>query len=480
MPELIGQHEDILMDLELLKRYSQEKEVLSDSQKEDLKRVPKAKRKEREEEILKEQERAKKERLRIRTLELEDKVKRSDLPPDITGEILEMLSYAKDRNMTFIYSVEKKIEALEVKIKEAEIQKAKEEEKQMQAIQNATMAGVAVVAGMALAPFVQVRFDKEEFEKRSEAFYEEKILTELVAAATKPIKAVEPKREYPKKTGSMYSKSHYELEKKHKSELMDILVKDVQKAEKVKQTPEEIIKSFEQMPVVKQRAAIRAIRVQNPALAARQDMEKKLEEKATIDKGIALLKRKHAIREAKLKRVMDRRLQQAEQALKRDRVQTKGPRIAARPTNEKPAVVKEISPAAKQAELAPTAVKEEKKGISARLMKVEQVADKKDNLKGISAALAAAEQAKIQEAAERVRAESQGKFNADDRVLKPLTPEQKDRIREVVKSKDTTNQNFWRNSEEVNGAEAIIRGKDLKSREYWQNAVQRKRYKEAG
>ena len=476
MPELIGQHEDILMDLELLKRYSQEKEVLSDNQKDSLKRLPKAKRDERKEEILKEQERAKKERLRIRTLELEDKVRRSDLPPDITGEILEMLAYAKDRNMTFIYSVEKKIEALEVKIKEAEIQKAQEEEKQMKAIQNATMAGVAVVAGMALAPYVQVRFDKEEFEKRSEAFYEEKILTELVTAATKPIKAVEPKREYPKKTGSMYSKSHYELEKKHKSELMDILVKDVQKAGKAKQTPAEIIKSFEQMPAVKQRAAIRAIRLQNPALAAQQDMEKKLEEKATIDRGIVRLKRHKAIREAKLKRFAERQIRMLQQ----ERIQRKAPRIAARSTNEKPALVKGISPAVKQAEMAPTAVKEEKKGISARLMKVEQVAGKKDNLKGISAALAVAEHTKIQEAADRVRAESQGKFNTDDRVIKPLTPEQNNRIQEIIKSKDTTNPNFWRKGEEVNGVEALIRGKDLKTREYWQNVVKRKQYKEAG
>ena len=475
MPELIGQHEDILMDLELLKRYSQEKETLSDAQNDRLKRLPKAKREARKEEILKKQERERKERLRIRTLELEDKVRQSDLPPDITNEILDMLSYAKERNMTFIYSVEKKIEALEVKIKEAEIQKAQEEEKQMKAIQHATMVGAAVAVGVALAPYVQVRFDKEEFEKKSEDFYESKILPELLAATVMPMSA---ERTYPQKRGSVYSKAHYELAEKHKNELMDILVRDVQKSGTAHKTPEEIIKAFEKMPAVKQRSAIRTIRKQNPVLAARQDAEKKMEEKMTIDRGIIRLRRKHELRKIKLEKFRERQMQKLAQNLGKDRVQTKGPRIAERATNEKPALVKEVSPAVKQAQMAPTAVKEEKKGISARLMKVEQLSDKKEGLKGISAALAAAEQNKVQEAAERVRAESQKIFNPDDRVIKPLTPEQNSRIQEIVKGQETARPDFWRKDEKANGAEALIRGKDTKSREYWQNFAKR-RYEKA-
>ncbi|MDY6407578.1 MAG: hypothetical protein SPL08_02585 [Pseudomonadota bacterium] len=450
MPELLGQHEDILTDIKLLKLYSQEEETLSDAQKAHLNRLPKSKRSARKEEILRNQEREKKERLRIRTLELEDKVKKSDLPSDITGEILEMLAYAKERDMTFMYSVEKKIEALEVKIHEAEIQKAQEEEKQMKALQNAAMVGTAVVAGMALAPFVQVRYNKEEFEKQTVSVYEEKVLKELATAIQKPIVPLEPKRTYPKKQGDLYGKSHYKLAQKQEEELMDILVRDVQKSGKTKQTREEIIQSFEQMPEVKKRATRRAIRLKNPELAARQDAEKKLEEKATIDRGIVRLKRKHAIREEKLKRAMERRRQQLNQnlILRVQRVQNKEPRITARSTTQRPPLVKGISPAAKQAQMAPTAMKEEKKGISARLLKVEQRASEKGEMKGISAALAAAEQQKIQEAKERVVAESKGKFNPDERVIKPLNPEQKSRIETLVKGKKTTSPEFWRKAAE--------------------------------
>ena len=115
-----------------------------------------------------------------------------------------------------------------------------------------------------------------------------------------------------------------------------------------------------------------------------------------------------------------------------------------------------IDAAAKQAELAPTAVKEEKKGISARLMKVEQLTGKKDEPKGISAALAAAEQQKIQEAKERVVAESKGKYNPADRVMKPLNPEQESRI------------------------ETLVKGKESATRKYWRQAAARRQYKKAG
>jgi len=315
------------------------------------------------------------------------------------------------------------------------------------------------VAGLALAPYVQVRFDKEEFEKRSEKFYEEKLLPELVMAAAKPIVPVELKRTYPKKTGSMYSKAHYDLEKRHEDELMDLLVERVQTEQKAKkqtvQSREEIIANFEKLAEVKKRSIINSLLKQNPEVAKRQTRETKQEEKQTIDKNIIRQRRKKQAKKQKRERSLTKQPKQRNEELKKDRVQRKDPRIAARPTNEKPVEVKHISPAVKQAELAPTAVKEEKKGISARLMKVEQLTGKKDAPKGISAALAAAEQQKVQEAKERVVAESKGKFNPADRVMKPLNPEQESRI------------------------ETLVKGKETKSPEFWRQAAARKQYKEA-
>jgi len=215
-----------------------------------------------------------------------------------------------------------------------------------------------------------------------------------------------------------------------------VLVQDVQKAGETKKTPKEIIASFESMPEVKKRFTLKALRLKNPELAAKQDEEKRLEEKATIDKNIIRQRRKKAAKAARIERALARKARQAEQTLQKDRIQRKDPRIAARPTNEKPAEVKHISPAVKQAELAPTAVKEEKKGISAQLMKIEQMnqAKEPEKMKGISAALAVAEQQKLQPVQNRVISESRGKFSMHLDESDALTEKQKEKIAAVRKA----------------------------------------------
>ena len=126
----------------------------------------------------------------------------------------------------------------------------------------------AVVAGAVLSPYVPVRYDKEEFEKRSETYLEEKIIPKLAMAAEKPVVPLEPVRTYPKKLGSMYPRSELALKEKHKSEWMDALVKmaqDKAKAEgKVPPTATEIIAAYENSTEMDKKTTIRGLKKKNP------------------------------------------------------------------------------------------------------------------------------------------------------------------------------------------------------------------------
>ena len=305
MQEIIGANDDILFDLEQIKLISQREVRLTGNQKDKVGRLPKKKQEQIKKEILAKKEQEKKTFLRIWTLELEEKVKRSGLPPEITSQILEMTSYAKDRNMTFIYDIERKIEALKEQVKEAERKKVEEAmEKDMAVIGAINTAVVgAVVAGAVLAPHVQVRYDKEEFEKRSETYMEEKVVPRLAMAAEKPIVPLEPVREYKKKQGSQYSESQVALDKKHNDEWMDILVQKTQAEQKAKgqkvQTYAEIVANFSKLSKMEQKTTINGLKRANQKLAARQEQETKANDKAVIEKGIARSLRKYREKEAK-------------------------------------------------------------------------------------------------------------------------------------------------------------------------------------
>ena len=156
MQEIIGQNEDIMFDLEQIKLWTQSEVKLSRAEKEHLDKIPlKKKREQKKEELLKKKEAEKKEFTRIWILELEEKVHASDLPTEIKNQILELTTYARSRDMQFIYDVERKIKEVERQIKEHE---QKEREKATKKIQEAT-AGVAaaVVAGAVLAVLLQER-----------------------------------------------------------------------------------------------------------------------------------------------------------------------------------------------------------------------------------------------------------------------------------------------------------------------------------
>lgn len=306
MQEMVGTYEDILFDLDQIKRLSQEEVSLPRELRERLERLPKKQRENRREEELKKQKEKKKEFLRIWTLEVEQKVQASDLPANIKGQILELTTYAKDRGMTFIYSIERKLETLKVQIQEAQEKKAREDAAFAKNASMEAMAVAAVVGGVALAPFVQVRFNPEDYAKKTESVAE-KAVEELVQGA---VKSVPPERTYPTKTGAKYARSHYELEAKHKAELMDALVRQVQEQQKAQgkpiQSAAEIIKGYQQMPGVKQRATQRSLLAQNPELQKQQAMEKAQAEAVAMVKSIERLRRKHAAKEAKLAKFAQR------------------------------------------------------------------------------------------------------------------------------------------------------------------------------
>lgn len=291
MQEIIGQNEDIMFDLEQIKLWTQSEVKLSRAEKEHLDKIPlKKKREQKKEELLKKKEAEKKEFTRIWILELEEKVHASDLPTEIKNQILELTTYARSRDMQFIYDVERKIKEVERQIKEHE---QKEMEKATKKIQEAT-AGVAaaVVAGAVLGPFIQVRYNEEEFNKKSVETYETKTLDELASAVIKEVKQYN----HPKKQGSQYSQKHGTVMKTQQDEIADIMVRDTQRKQKEAGLPvqdaETIKANIEKMHPVKKRYAEKAIYVQNPELKQRHDEQKKEVASEEILKGIIRAKRR--------------------------------------------------------------------------------------------------------------------------------------------------------------------------------------------
>ena len=478
MQEVIGANDDILFDLEQIKLISQGEVRLTDAQKDKVNRLPRKKQEDVKKEILAKKEQEKKTFLRIWTLELEDKVKKSDLPPEVVSQILEMTSYAKDRNMTFIYDIERKIETLKEQVKEAERKKLEEAMEKDRAVMGAVTGAVigAVVAGAVLSPYVQVRYDKEEFEKRSETYLEEKIIPKLAMAAEKPVVPLEPLRTYPKKLGSMYPRSELALKEKHKSEWMDALVKMVQdKAKAEGKTPPaaaEIIASYENSTEMEKKITNNALKKKNPKLAAQQKQEEKIHDQAVIAKGIERLRRKKAKTAAKIERAQKRQMTQAQQktqgkktkgsgkqiepkqkekearakarekmqqqvALKKARLQSKGPRIAERERTEKPITITKEAEQKTERPQRPVVAKEEEKqlgkvkdfaktpeGMAARTEAVrEQITENKgpERLydKGFSKFLAVAQERvqnqskELSETADKRRQELQEKINKE-------------------------------------------------------------------
>ena len=290
MQELIGKNEDILFDLEQIKLATQEPVQLSCEEKERLETFFPEHKEQEKEKILKKKETERKEFMRIWVLELEEKVHQSDLPIEIKNQILELTTFVRSRDMKFIYDVERKIKEVQRQIKEHE-QKESERKNQEKRNDMAEVAAV-VVGGAVLGPFIHVRYNEEEFNKKIEKTYTDKTLVELAQGQVKEIKQYH----YPKKQGSRYSKKNDDVVQKQQAEIADIMVRDTQRKQKEAGLPvqdaETIKANIEKMHPVKKRYAEKAIYIQNPELKQRHEEQKKEVSSEEILKGVVRAKRR--------------------------------------------------------------------------------------------------------------------------------------------------------------------------------------------
>ena len=290
MQELIGKNEDILFDLEQIKLAMQEPVQLSREEKERLETFFPEHKEQEKEKILKKKETERKEFMRIWVLELEEKVHKSDLPIEIKNQILELTTFARSRDMKFIYDVERKIKEVQRQIKEHE-QKESERKNQEKRNDMAEVAAV-VVGGAVLGPFIHVRYNEEEFNKKIEKTYTDKTLVELAQGQVKEIKQYH----HPKKQGSRYSKKNDDVVQKQQAEIADIMVRDTQRKQKEAGLPvqdaETIKANIEKMHPVKKRYAEKAIYIQNPELKQRHEEQKKEVSSEEILKGVVRAKRR--------------------------------------------------------------------------------------------------------------------------------------------------------------------------------------------
>ena len=191
MQEILGRKEDILFDLDEIKLLAQKPPKLTAEQQRRLNTLPRAERSEARKAYLKQQEDKRKNDLRRWVIEVEDKIRRMDLPSEVKDRILSLTAYMKERNMKLPYDIDRQMDSIERKIQQAERDKAREQAEQMEkaaaGLTTAVMAGTTLAA---VGKYVQVRWDKEEFEHRNKTYYEDRVLTDSLrngATACTPV-----------------------------------------------------------------------------------------------------------------------------------------------------------------------------------------------------------------------------------------------------------------------------------------------------
>lgn len=235
--------------------------------------------------------------IRLLTTELEKELSQLDLPKEVLSQFFNALHSIMEHHKGGDFK--KQLDDLHIVITE-KIQK--EEQLTQQKNQPQTEDHPILIDlpenndNFELPPFVQIRFNDEQYEQATQEYYEETIIPELVQAPKKPIIPVEPKREYPKKQGAMLPKPQIELEQKHQDVWNKLLIQQVQDGQKQAgqkpQTDKEILSSFESLPNMKKKIAIRALKTQHPELVQQQAAEEKKAYEAQLKKNIERQKRK--------------------------------------------------------------------------------------------------------------------------------------------------------------------------------------------
>lgn len=155
----------IQKDVDVLRKLQNTDVVLTDSQKEELKKLPKNKQEEKEKEFIKANEEEKLKRRMLLVSELEDKIRAAGLPAEATDRLLALVQQAKDNNWKFSPDAINKLE----KAKQDEL--AKEQKKQEENTQGGDIF-VPVVAGIAAttaASAFMAQGAKQEEEKTTES-----------------------------------------------------------------------------------------------------------------------------------------------------------------------------------------------------------------------------------------------------------------------------------------------------------------------
>ena len=277
---LLNINEDIKFDLDQIRLSFQDKEHLTDEQKDKLKVLPKKLQEDRKAELLKEAKNKKKEEMRRWALQLEENVAMTDYPPEIKSRILGLTERMKYSRFTLSNDeVERQVSEIKRQIEAFEQQKAlglapKQQENR---VGEAVLAGAvgAVVAGAVLGPYIQVRYTEEGYRKLTNDYVENKVLAELRSGN---IKQIPISKSYPKKTGAQYSSRHEVAEK----ELQDKIDKEVAKLAGVG------VEDLEKLNPVKRRAAERYALDKNQALA--QERKSVREDIAAGDILVGLLR----------------------------------------------------------------------------------------------------------------------------------------------------------------------------------------------
>lgn len=301
-------NDDILFDLEQVRLLSQRRVVLNRAQKQAVRSLPLARRAAEKERLIAERTTVKKVYIRQWLDKIEEKVRLSDLPADLVNRILSMTTAIKNRGMTFTYDAEKVLTQLEVDVRQAE--RTKNASPAVPAEPQMAAAAPAVL----LAPFVHVRFNAQEYDKRLDTYVADKILPQLGTGTVKPLPLRKPD---PVKPGSLYSKKHYMAEAKKEADLNRALVQKVQDSARAagKPVPDEqtILRDYNALAPVQKRWVAKKIYKDNPRLKERHDEMAKTIAAKEIAKGAARLRRKHAQKEARRVNRLHRQLRLAQQ-----------------------------------------------------------------------------------------------------------------------------------------------------------------------
>ena len=213
MQEVSGSVYNLMLDLERIKFLSQENDLLESDQAE--------------------AKEAMKQYLRQWTERVEASVKRMDLPSDVAGELLELTAEAKNLgSMNAIHTIARKVEAIlnDVRVaREKEADKIKTEKTNTDSGLDPMAVG-AVIGGVALAPFVQVRYTPEAYEEKSKDYVEERLIPRLIRGDYRP---VPPNRTYaPPKVSARPKKAQQaeaEIKALEKEIALDFMIEQAQR-----------------------------------------------------------------------------------------------------------------------------------------------------------------------------------------------------------------------------------------------------------